>query len=258
MFCSTYTVNHKKRVGIHHQPVAAHPDINTLDARDEALYSSWCGCCCNTRIASAYDCAVKPALAMTSKSSEVYKINSNGPNIEPVVRQGSAQSTEPQHNSPWRNNWIHVSATPQMPLKDYRSRSTRISWSTQSNLALRSKSPSNVTSWWSVVAWTGHLTRTAIASSPWNDDVTPTENVTTGGSLVDATNYSACNSCLNDLRENITDWTPVDPSAAPPSVFRLARTKSGWRADPRRPKFGWRRRQTFPAAAAAAEFGASS
>jgi len=48
----------------------------------------------------------------------------------------------------------------------------------------------------------------------------------------------------------------IDPSAAPPSVFRLARSKSGWRADLRRPKFGWRQRQTFPAAAA--EFGASS
>ena len=35
--------------------------------------------------------------------------------------------------------------------------------------------------------------------------------------------------------------------------IRLARR----RADPRRPKFGWRRRQTFPAAAAA-EFGVSS
>jgi len=36
--------------------------------------------------------------------------------------------------------------------------------------------------------------------------------------------------------------------------IRLARR----RADLRRTKFGWRRRQTFPAAAAAAEFGASS
>jgi len=49
----------------------------------------------------------------------------------------------------------------------------------------------------------------------------------------------------------------IDPSAAPPSVFRLARTKSGWRADPCWPKFGWRRRQTFLAATAAG-FGASS
>jgi len=74
----------------------------------------------------------------------------------------------------------------------------------------------------------------------------------------------------------------IDPSAALPPLFRLARTKSGWRAgaptkirlaaagdfsgwrEPnpagapaRRPKFGWRRRETFPAAAAA-EFGATS
>jgi len=37
----------------------------------------------------------------------------------------------------------------------------------------------------------------------------------------------------------------IDPSAAPPPLFWLAR----------RPKFGWRRRETFPAAA---EFGATS
>ena len=45
--------------------------------------------------------------------------------------------------------------------------------------------------------------------------------------------------------------------AAPPPLFRLALTKSGWRAGAARQKFGWRRRETFPAAASA-EFGATS
>jgi len=70
--------------------------------------------------------------------------------------------------------------------------------------------------------------------------------------------------CRTDAQLSGTNILPtavhscLDPSAAPPSVFRLARTKSGWRADPHRPKFGWRRRQTFLAAAAVAEIGASS
>ena len=36
-------------------------------------------------------------------------------------------------------------------------------------------------------------------------------------------------------------WLTVDPTAAPPSLFRLAAVKSGWRAVKNKP--GWRRRQ---------------
>jgi len=47
----------------------------------------------------------------------------------------------------------------------------------------------------------------------------------------------------------------IDPSAAPPPLFRQ-REPNPAGALARLPKFGWRRRETFPAAAA--EFGATS
>jgi len=48
------------------------------------------------------------------------------------------------------NDWIHAITEPSMPNERCR-RWMRMSWSTQSNAALRSRRPSSVMCWWSAV-----------------------------------------------------------------------------------------------------------
>jgi len=83
----------------------------------------------------------------TSNSSARYKRNSNGPSTEPcgtpkvsIINVHRTSAYETCWASPWRNDWIRDSATPQMQ-KDCWSWSTSMSRSTQSNVVLRSKRP---------------------------------------------------------------------------------------------------------------------
>ena len=138
-----------------------------------------------TCVSSAYKWAFMSSFLMISSNSAMYRRNRSGPSTEHTSEPSCPSwwysaiwkdSRDPSTEQLSRNitccirfrrkDLIQLSADPVMP-NVRSSRANRISWSTQSNAALRSSKPSSVTSWLSIELRRSEVTRSNAVLVEW-------------------------------------------------------------------------------------------